>query len=137
MSETEPLQDSASFASDHPDDDEWDENDNIITPGGFAITISLIKILRSAGIYTSPPQPHEDHAWVFDAKWQNISIECMIQPGWLLLTIPHGGFFFSRKNRRQFHIEVLKALRNGMNASKGFSDVIWGTREELAAQGKL
>jgi hypothetical protein len=132
------LRDCAWFKTDHPNDAEWDENDEPVVPAGRAVVSALGEMLRSMGIDASAPRQHSYYAWVVDAKRENVWIECMVQAldPWILLTIPRGGLF-SGKKKRQLHIDVVDALQKGMNASSGFPEVNWATRDELADEGKF
>ena len=133
-----PLRDCAWFKTELPDDTEWNDKGDPVVPAGRAVTTRLQQILRFAGINTNAPEQHSYYAWKVEAKRDNVEVECLVQAlePWILLTIPHGGLF-SRKSKRQLHIDVIAALANGMNVANGFPEVGWATRDELADQGKF
>jgi hypothetical protein len=134
--DTPPLPDCAWFESDLPDDAEYDEHDEPTLPSGRALANQLHEILHAAGLEVGEAEPHEDHAWIVEARRGRASVECLVQGqgDYLLYTVSRG--LFAGNQRRELQGDVLDVLRAGLTPERGFKNILWGTRDALANAGK-
>ncbi len=76
------------FKSEYIDDTTWDNDDNMIVPGGKTIMESYAKWLRNKGDRVDPPFQHSFYGWATQIKLTNGGIWQMIQFAnpWLMIT---------------------------------------------------
>ena len=73
------------------DDGEWDNDGNLLVPGGLALGTTIVDLLSKHGFTSSKPVQHSFYGWEFTILSSGLSIWCIIQAGhlgtnsWLLI----------------------------------------------------
>ncbi|MGD9647233.1 MAG: hypothetical protein AB7U73_16090 [Pirellulales bacterium] len=75
------------FSATLPDDTEYDENEEIVRPGGRNVAELLREELHSRGVECGSVYEHSFYGWAFDAEYSGLPFWLMLQwPGeWLLI----------------------------------------------------
>jgi hypothetical protein len=124
----------ATFGSSLPDDQQ-EEADEIVAPGGRNIMERLHAGLTRQGFSTSEIERHEDYGWCFDVIAPDCRIWCLIQfcEPWLLITNRYGGLL-----KRMFgggddstHRRVCRLFHEILSADSSFSGLRWFTKAEF------
>src|SRR5687768_7584234 len=74
-------------ASTFPDDAQWDQNDNLLVPGGQLVSKAIADTLSASGLEVSEPKQHSFYGWSFEVIFPG-RLECFVLQGgepWLLL----------------------------------------------------
>ena len=132
------VKDYATFGADLPDDAVWNENEDLVKPGGAAIAEQLRAALANRGLATSEVHQHSHYGWAFEASRGKESVWCMVQqPGhWLLITEVRGNALgrLLRRGPSETQEVVLGILRETL-AAPPFKSASWMTAAEYNESG--
>src|ERR1051325_8056390 len=84
MSEPHTL---ATFNADLPDDELWDDNGNLLVPGGFALAELLVAALQRLGCFCDKVVQHSFYGWSFVLDCDGKKARCILtraEDEWLL-----------------------------------------------------
>ncbi len=126
---------SASFA----DDAEWNDEGDLVVPGGKAIATYLVEQLAQSGIEAKPPIQHSYYAWLIEVKDGKATVCCYLQDlqPWLLTSEAKGSLFGGGKAKEELHARIVASLTDATRSDERFSEVRWETKAKLQAEGKL
>lgn len=136
---TSEITDCAIFSADFPDDAKWNDEGDLIVPGGKAIAAHLVEQLGKRGIEAKQPSQHSYYAWLIEVKEGKATVRCYLQnlEPWLLTSEAKGSLFGGGKAKEELHSRVVTALADATKSDSRFSDVRWETKATLQAEGKL
>jgi hypothetical protein len=136
---TNEITDCAIFSADFADDAEWNDEGDLIVPGGKAIATDLVRQLGKRGITAKQPIQHSYYAWLIEVLEGKIIVRCYLQnlEPWLLTTEAKGALFGGGKAKKEFHSRVVTALVDITKSDGRFSDVRWETKATFQSEGKL
>ena len=79
------------YDADFPDDSEWDQNDNLIMPGGRNVAAWFREQCLEQGFECSEVVQHSFYGWQFEARTGKRIVQCILQGGhpWLMISQPH------------------------------------------------
>ena len=132
------LKDCATFRSTLPEDAEWNEKGDPVVPGGKGVAAALGQILENHGFQPTEPSQHSYYGRQIEIRTPECRVECIVQDldPWVLLTTCKSRLF-KRKEGDRFHVSVLSALVEGLEADERFTEVYWASRKQLAEEGKF
>ena len=135
MSAAPDIRGYATFLADLPDD-QVEDGDEIVKPGGAAIAELLRAAVANRGLTTSPVYQHSFYGWAFDVSAGGVTVWCMVQfpDPWLLITEVPGTLLGRLFRRRPGETQetVLSILRETLSAPP-FKSAAWMTRTEYEA----
>src|SRR5205809_314413 len=105
------LRSCAMFKTNLPDDAQWDQNDNLIQPGGLNLAEAICNGLTQHSVRPTKAQQHSFYGWAFEMEIEGVTIWAMLQfvEPWLLMTeVRRSGFFgwLSKKGTAQ-HLRAI------------------------------
>lgn len=124
------------FETSFPDDTQWDENDELLVPGGEGILEFLAAFLRREGYAVLGPSQYSHFGWEIEVVRARVGVRFVLQfiEPWLLIIEGVGGVFTG--GRREVLLEeVTSLLKSYMVGTPEFSKVVFGTRLDLVHQG--
>jgi hypothetical protein len=76
------------FDAEFEDDSAWDENDNLLVPGGSSIATLIRDSLCGRGFDCLKIAQHKFYGWRFDVRDGGALLECILQAGdpWLMIS---------------------------------------------------
>lgn len=125
------------FTALFPDDDKWDDAGNLLTPGGHAIMMWLLRTLQASGFECGEVTQKSFYGWQFQVHFGKTISQFVIQTGstWLLTCDPVTPLW-----RRLFGCtdvtlqnKVLSAVDFVLKNDPRISNVRWFSREEYEA----
>ena len=123
------------FDADFPDDSEWNDNGDLLVPGGQAITKELRKGLEHRGCSCTEIDQHSFYGWSFDATHDCVTVFFVlatVEEKWLLQVEPERSLLsrlMCRSNAAD--VESLQMLiHEVLHSDKRISTVLWYTRED-------
>jgi hypothetical protein len=123
------------FEWDTPDDGEFDDKGNVITPGGQRIAETIRSQLLAQGFQTTAPRNEEDYGWAFNATANGVPVWCLLQfaDPWLFLTHVHLRSIHWLRGRKptQAQARVCTAVHDVLVTSGRARSVRWFGREEF------
>jgi hypothetical protein len=128
------LRSYAVFKADLPDDAQWNENEDLIRPGGLNVMVAICDDLRKNGVIATPPQQHKFYGWSFEMKMDGVAIWCMVQgyQGWLLITeVRRGILGWFRIRSRLRHERAIQLITTAIQSDPHFTGLTWMTRREF------
>lgn len=129
--------DLVTFDADFPDDAQWDEQGNLVVPGGQAIAEAIKSQLQEEGIFCSDVYQHSWYGWAFDVTFENTKAWCLLQVvDKCILQLEQQKSLISRlfgpSNTAGF--DALKAkVHNILTGDKRFSNVLWYSRADYGS----
>jgi len=128
------------FDAEFPDDSQWDEQGNLLIPGGKNIAEFFRRQLQEKGFSCSDTSQHSHYGWAFDAVSEKIQVWCLLQTydTWLLIleqkkSIVHR--LFGSHNNSSFDVFQDK-IQEILTMDRRFSKVLWYTRGDFES-GKV
>lgn len=126
------------FDAEFPDDSEWDERDNLISPGGRVVARFIKESLINRCFSCSEIKQHSFYGWEFGGCDSSVSFWCLVQSGgrgpfsWLLIfeqeTSPHYGLLGSEPNPG--FMELLAKIHAIVSSDKRFKNISWYNRSD-------
>jgi hypothetical protein len=129
------LRDCVTFGASFPDDAQWNENGDLILPGGKAVLDAFRKGMQGKGLVCSESEQYEFYGWAFHVRkdaWFVMFLLAEVPEGWLLQIVPHRSFInrlFRRPNLAQLRIWT-QAVHEVLSEDDRFSIQKWWTRRE-------
>jgi hypothetical protein len=127
-----------SFESDLPDDGEWDDGENPVSPPGLAIANLLRGSLKSESIEVGEPENHEGFGWEFDCSVGRSVVWVLIQAAnpWLIIVglVPWVLNPLRGWSGAESLQQVCRTIDKSLKGSSRFREVRWFTREEYESQ---
>ena len=122
------------FVADFPDDAEWDDSGDLLTPGGKEILNFINSSISKQGLKCSDVEKHRFYGWSFEVESKDGIIWILLQyPGpWLLLLENKNSLFnrlFKLKSNRDYE-NVLKIIKDLLARDNRFSSIKYYTKEE-------
>jgi hypothetical protein len=116
--------DCVTFFAHFPDDSQWDEEENLILPGGLSISTCLAEQLSHRGVPCSDVKQHSFYGWSFYADLGVHKTWILLQAGddWLLL--------LEQSPRDEGFANLRMAIHNILRADTRFSKIFWHSRED-------
>ncbi len=124
------------FLADFPDDSEWTEAGDLVTPRGKVVAEAIAAKLAGESVECSQPKPYSFYGWAFEAG-SKTRARCVIQylEPWLLICnhLPTVADRLLGRRAEAGLQEFLGALAQALQGDSRFSSVKWFTREEYEA----
>jgi hypothetical protein len=120
-----------------PDDAEWNDNDDLLVPGGRLVSKAICDLLSGAGFKVSEPRQHSFYGWSFEVIFLDRVEWFLIQGGepWLLLVEEHSSLW--RRIFGRGHLqEILDVLHKVLQQDQRFCEVQWFTESEYRSGAK-
>jgi hypothetical protein len=121
-------------------DEQWDEDENLIVPGGRLVSEAICEAVRNMGMRASTPEQHSFYSWSFDIQSGRCRVWCVLQGGkpWLLQTEPRRSVFDvpSCKRFEAEHRAVLDSLNSILSTDPRFSDANSFTKDEYECHAR-
>jgi len=122
------------FEADFPDDAEWDENQELVVPGGKAMISAIREQVEGRGYACTAVEQHSYFGWRFDARRSAARVQCLVQltGPWLLMTTLHHSMTdrLTMRRRDDEHESFVSLLQEILSHDSRFSCVKSYTREE-------
>ena len=123
------LEFAAAFPADEIERGEGDDWE-IVRPGGMAMSIAIVDLLRSIGFPATIPEPDLEHyCWVFEVEkgGRHLVCCCYVIPGEPEFIMVQGSspMFKRLFNRPDPYIELLRSLDGLLNGDPRFASVQW------------
>lgn len=130
------LETCGAFETSLPDDTRWDENDELVVPGGGGILTFLATFLRREGFEVLGPSQYSHFGWEMEVKRGRVGVRLVLQfiDPWLLIMEGVGGVFTGGR-RDSLLREITALLEDYMVSAPEFSRVVFGSRRYLIGQG--
>lgn len=128
--------DCLTFEASLPDDSEWNQEGDLLVPGGRAIAAVLIELFREVGVNVEPVEQQEYYAWLIPVESDGLRLEFYLHDlhPWLLICESQGRWYQLQRKRQKLQAlsaRVLTELRERLQSDSRFSDVRVGSRERL------
>lgn len=128
--------DCLTFEASLPDDSEWNQEGDLLVPGGRAIAAVLIELFREVGVKVEPVEQQEYYAWLIPVESDGLRLEFYLHDlhPWLLICESQGRWYQLQRKRQKLQAlsaRVLTELRERLQSDSRFSDVRVGSRERL------
>jgi hypothetical protein len=114
--------------ADFPDDDIWDDDDNLVRTNGLNTATAVAELLKSEGMELEGPIEHPEHGWELLIKWRNqhfwVQVTVAEADDVLILTSHSYSFWRFRRKNSQYP-EFLQILHNRLEADGRFHKLRW------------
>jgi hypothetical protein len=132
------LRDFVTFDANSPDDAEWDQNENLVIPGGRAVAQALTRGLQDKQLSCSPVVQHGDYGWEFEINVAKGRVWCVLaqaEDRWLLILEEKKsliGRMFGSGHGSVFG-EIQGKIHETLSSDTRFTNILWFTRADYEA----
>ena len=132
------VRDFVTFDAEFPEDDEWDDEGNLLVPGGKAIAVVIRDQLNQRNFSCTEVVQHSFYGWSFHTRCESMTIWCVLSApddGWLLQIVPP--ITSMRRLLGSNEKAVFECFQDRihavLSADNRFSHVFWHTRSDYEA----
>jgi hypothetical protein len=120
----------AVFRSDHPNEWQFDEHENPMSPGSRQLAENIVAMLGPCVAETTPVEQHSFYGWAFCANLDGFTFDNVLSPGdgECYLTILLRGYWLKKllmRRPREAFDRYCELVNRVLNDTPGFSDIIW------------
>ena len=132
------LRNFVTFEADFTDDTEWDDDENLVVPGGKNVATTIHGHLVKRGTACTEPEQHGFYGWAFEVGQGSARICIVLQFAgpWLLIADPRRSIADRLLGRRRSDevSSFLATLRDTLEADNRFRSIQWYTKAEYDRQ---